>query len=214
MGNNDTFDNRNLEVAPCVQEEAPEPEEGKNPWPYAVWLFFGIMIGWGATYLALEVPHGQVEFGDVRDQLKSQMIRNSVEVTDSSETLNKSKVDGGQIYASVCASCHQASGQGLPGAFPPLDGSPWVIQNKFIPAKIILKGLTGPIEVKGVTFNGVMPGFENQLSSEEIAAVVNFIRSQWSNRESDVLTGEEVQTLQKQLSGKKTPWTADELKSP
>lgn len=83
---------------------------------------------------------------------------------------------GEQVYGSNCASCHQANGNGIPGAFPPLaehaaevasvDGG----RTYLIDA--VLFGLQGPIEVQGSTYDGVMPAWA-QLSDEEVAAVVN-----------------------------------------
>jgi len=196
-------------IAKCVKEEPPEPEEGKNPWPYAVWLFFGIMIGWGATYMALEVPHGLVSYGDQRQALAEEL---DPELAARSTGGGAKKIDGGQIYANLCVACHQASGSGLPGVFPPLDGSEWVTQDKLVPVKILLKGLQGPIQVKGAQYNGVMPAFESQISAAEIAAVVNYIRSSWSNKASDEVSEQEVEELKKELSARKQAWSADELK--
>jgi hypothetical protein len=57
------LDNKELNA---IKRELPEPEEGQNPWPYAVWLFFGVMIGWGATYLAFQAGSGEISGGDRR----------------------------------------------------------------------------------------------------------------------------------------------------
>nr|WP_233208453.1 cytochrome c [Pollutimonas subterranea] len=92
-----------------------------------------------------------------------------------------SVVDGRQIYTTTCQACHQATGQGLPGVFPPLAGAFWVTGDVNIPAQIVLHGLTGPIEVAGTTYNGAMPGFGTQLNDAQIAAVLTFIRAEWGN---------------------------------
>ncbi len=95
--------------------------------------------------------------------------------------------DGAEIYTRVCAACHQANGQGVPGAFPPLDGSPYVTgPNVERLASIMLYGLMGPINVKGTVYNGVMLPQASVLKDDELAAVASFIRSTWSNKASPV----------------------------
>jgi mono/diheme cytochrome c family protein len=89
-------------------------------------------------------------------------------------------VDGGQIFAAKCAACHQATGVGLPGVFPPLAGSEWVLGSDKVLVQIPLHGITGSIQVKGATYSGAMPVF-NTLSDGEIAAVLTYVRSQWGN---------------------------------
>src|SRR5262245_9976885 len=79
-------------------------------------------------------------------------------------------------YQTVCITCHQAEGQGVPGAFPPLAGSEWLTKDGETPIRIVLLGLSGPIEVKGVQFNQVMPPPAG-LSDEQIAEAISYARS-------------------------------------
>ncbi|APD08836.1 MULTISPECIES: cytochrome C-552 [Thermus] len=93
------------------------------------------------------------------------------------------QADGAKLYAQ-CAGCHQANGQGLPGAFPPLAGHVAEILAKqggreYL-IKVLLWGLQGQIEVKGMKYNGAMPGF-NGLKDEEIAALLNHIATAWGD---------------------------------
>jgi mono/diheme cytochrome c family protein len=92
-----------------------------------------------------------------------------------------SRPDGKQIYANVCNACHQPTGLGIPGAFPPLAGSDWVAGDPKILSAILLHGLMGPIKVNGVDYNGAMPAMGAQLKDEEIAAVLTYVRSEWGN---------------------------------
>ena len=91
--------------------------------------------------------------------------------------------DGGEVYA-VCAGCHQQNGQGIPGAFPPLAGhAPTLYAAEGGPeflVNVLLYGLQGEITVNGATYNGLMPAWQ-QLSNEEIAAVLNHILTSWGN---------------------------------
>lgn len=85
------------------------------------------------------------------------------------------------LYAMSCANCHQANGEGRFPVFPPLAGSPWVVGEKDRLIAVTLHGLDGPIEVNGVDYSGLMPGFAH-LSDREIAALLTHVRSEWGNR--------------------------------
>jgi mono/diheme cytochrome c family protein len=93
------------------------------------------------------------------------------------------QADGAKIYAQ-CAGCHQANGQGIPGAFPPLAGHVAEILSKAggreYLIRVLLWGLQGPIEVRGMRYNGVMPGYA-QWKDEEIAAILNHIATAWGD---------------------------------
>ena len=86
-----------------------------------------------------------------------------------------------------CAACHQVTGQGVPGAFPPLAPSEYVTgDNVERLAAIMIYGLMGPIEVNGVTYNSVMAPLGATLGDEELAAIGTYIRSNWGNSSSPV----------------------------
>ena len=57
---------------------------------------------------------------------------------------------GGEIYGMTCVACHQPSGAGLEGAFPPLDGSDWATGDPSLPIRIVTGGLQGPVKVLGL----------------------------------------------------------------
>lgn len=190
----------------ALEREQREPEEDQNPWPKAVYLFFGLMIGWGATYTAFQSGDGLLLGGDRRSPQEESGGGAAVSAGGAAPA-----VDGAQVYQKVCMACHQAQGEGLPGVFPPLAGSEWVLGSAEIPAKIILKGLEGPITVKGQTYQGVMPPFGEQLSDAEIAAVVSHVRSSWGNSAPPIKT-EEVSALRETLKERQLPWQAEELK--
>lgn len=93
---------------------------------------------------------------------------------------------GENIFNANCASCHQANGQGVTGAFPALAGhvpSLYNADRDYLP-NLLLYGLQGQINVAGVGYNGVMPAWA-QLSDEDLAAVLNYISTAWGN-ESDL----------------------------
>ncbi|MFI5207406.1 MAG: c-type cytochrome, partial [Gemmatimonadales bacterium] len=89
-------------------------------------------------------------------------------------------VNGQTIFAGTCAACHQPSGQGSPGMFPPLAGSDYVTGDAGRMIRIVLKGLSGAVTVHGGQFNGQMPPWQ-QLSDAELAAVISYVRTSWGN---------------------------------
>lgn len=82
--------------------------------------------------------------------------------------------DGKALYGQHCASCHGAEGQGIPGAIPPLAGNPRV-QDEAHVVKVVREGLSGPLEVGGVTYNGVMPPMP-QVSEAEARAIARYLK--------------------------------------
>ena len=84
-------------------------------------------------------------------------------------TVDELKQRGAQVYAANCVTCHQATGKGMPGAFPALDGSPVVNGPRTEQIKVVVNGRKG------------MPAFK-QLSDTELAAVITYTRNNWSNK--------------------------------
>ena len=96
-------------------------------------------------------------------------------------------IDANALFAQHCSACHQINGQGVPGAFPPLDKSPYVTgDNVERLASIMIYGLVGPINVLGTTYNAAMAPLGNAMNDEELAAVATYIRSSWSNKSGEV----------------------------
>ncbi|GGR03493.1 c-type cytochrome [Deinococcus ruber] len=91
--------------------------------------------------------------------------------------------NGKTLYNANCAACHQATGRGIPGAFPPQAGhfsDLLTAGGRAYTVRVALFGLAGPIQVKGKTYNGAMPGF-SQLSDAELAAILNYVATSWGN---------------------------------
>jgi mono/diheme cytochrome c family protein len=105
--------------------------------------------------------------------------------------------DGAQVYTS-CAVCHQANGQGVPGAFPPLAGHAadlYEADPSYL-AQVVLFGLEGAITVDGAQYASNMPAWQASLSDAQIAAVLNHILSLWGNEE---------------VVGEEQPYSAEEI---
>lgn len=95
---------------------------------------------------------------------------------------------GEKVYKGkgACIGCHQASGTGVPGQYPPLAGSEWVLRGDERIAMLVIHGLSGPIVVEGQPYNGQMPAQGITLSDKEIAQVISYIRNTWGNNASFV----------------------------
>ncbi len=98
---------------------------------------------------------------------------------------------GAQLYATYCAACHQPTGLGLPGAFPPLKGNPAVLAaDSAKHLDVILHGLQG-VAIDGVTYPSAMPPFATSLNDTDIADIANHERTAWGNQGKSV-TAEQV----------------------
>lgn len=119
---------------------------------------------------------------------------------------------GKVVFEKNCAICHQATGLGLPGQFPPLAGSEWVLASKPDRViRIVLNGLQGPITVKGQPYNGAMFAFKDMpLSDADIANALTYIRSAWGNK-APVVKPEQVKAIRAEVSSRLPPWSAPEL---
>jgi mono/diheme cytochrome c family protein len=125
-------------------------------------------------------------------------------------------LQGKKVYEETarCILCHQANGQGVANQFPPLAGSEWVLAKE--PGRlirIVLHGLHGPVTVKDEAFDSPsMIPWKDQLSDEELAVVLTFIRSnkEWHN-EAPPVSAEQVKAVRDKTSGRSAPWFIDEL---
>jgi cytochrome c oxidase subunit II len=102
-------------------------------------------------------------------------------------TLDDLKARGEKVYASNCVACHQATGKGMPPAFPPLDGSKIATGPKADHLNIVINGKP----------NTAMAAFGKQLNDTDIAAVVTFERNSWSNKTGEVIQPAEIKPLRK-----------------
>ncbi|OYW77457.1 MAG: hypothetical protein B7Z37_04260 [Verrucomicrobia bacterium 12-59-8] len=117
---------------------------------------------------------------------------------------------GSSGYA-VCGGCHQGNGGGLPGQFPPLAKSEFVLGGTERLIRITQHGLTGPVTVNGQGYNtpgGMMP-FGAAMSSQDLANVLTFVRNSWGN-EATMITKEMVQKVRDEEK-RASQWTAAEL---
>lgn len=154
------------------RREHPEPHEAGRPVPRSVLALAAGLVVFGVVYILGADVDTPSTWGDarVRDELAA-----------GRRAPDGARVDAAALYASHCAACHQATGRGLPGVFPPLAGSEWVGGKPSTLAAIVLHGVTGEITVAGATYRGAMPAFHGQFSDAQVAALLTHLRSQWGN---------------------------------
>jgi mono/diheme cytochrome c family protein len=172
--------------------EHAEPVERNNPVPWLLGLVAACLCVWGVSYFLLD------------PNLVPATAPPSKSAAPAPQAAAPVAADGAQIFASRCASCHQTTGAGLPGVFPPLAGSELVNGDANKVAEILLLGIDGPITVKGATFHGVMPAFGHQLSDAEIAAVASHVRASFGNK-SPAVTADVVKAERAKLGNRSTP---------
>lgn len=178
---------------PPQAREQHDPTERIQPIPLLVAAITLVMVVAGAAYILLSEPFGVPGLGDRRTLADLRPAGGAA----------GGAVDGKQVFAGNCAACHQATGKGLPGVFPPLDGSEWVAGSERVVANILLHGINGEITVAGNTFKGSMPSFQ-QLGDAELAAVATYVRSGWSNQAAPIKP--EVFAAQRKANPRTTPF--------
>ena len=148
----------------------------------------------GDAYVAYALPDGE----------DSQSLLNTPETTATIAD------EGLQLYTSRCASCHQFNGQGLGNDFPPLSGTEWVTGDKGRLIRIVLGGLSGPLEVDGIRYDGSMPPWGEFLDDKQVASLLTYIRSSWGNAAPPVLA-EEVANVRQATKDQDRLWTPEAL---
>ena len=113
---------------------------------------------------------------------------------ETGKSLEEQKAHGKQVFMQTCFACHQANGQGIPGAFPPLAKSDFLNKDVSRAIGVVKHGLNGEVTVNGNTFNSVMPA--QNLSDEEIADVLTYVYNDFNNNNS-VVTPEMVKAESK-----------------
>ncbi|UXH79951.1 c-type cytochrome [Roseateles amylovorans] len=182
------------------RREHPDPHEGTTPVPKALLMAVALLVAFCIAYIAASDIETPAAWGDGRHAADLGGVSATIAGT----------VDGAAVFASRCAACHQAQGQGLPGVFPPLAGSEWVKGKDSTTAAIVLHGVTGPLSVMGQTYNGAMPAFGELLSDAEIAAVLTHVRTHWGNQAAAV-TAETVALARAAHRGRTAPFGSQDL---
>jgi mono/diheme cytochrome c family protein len=120
---------------------------------------------------------------------------------------------GKVVYDALCLNCHQPTGLGLPGIYPPLASSDWVAGDAAKFSKIVMHGLTGPIKVNGREFKqpAPIPMPPMGLNDQQMADVLTYLRSNFGNR-APAVKPDEVKAVRDANSARSGFWTQEELR--
>jgi len=196
----------------AIRREKVEPRAGLEP--LSLWLIgiYGLAIFFGSAYLGRYsgnfTGNGLDPFGGAPHSTKSTSgpgAGPAVELTQAER--------GRKIFSANCATCHQMTGLGVAGQYPPLAGSEYVNGGTRRLGMIVLKGLQGPLTVKGMSFgSAVMQPWDKTLNDAKIADVLTFVRQEWGNTGGPV-AAESIAALRKELANHPDSYTEADLKA-
>lgn len=193
------------EVSAPVLREAAEPTEKSSPLPFWLVILAGILVFWGGFHLASNS-------GGFKADVYNPALAGGAGAAQAGPP--DPKIVGKRLFTQNCAVCHQASGMGVAGQFPPLVGSEWVVGGDWVGdnhlVKVLLAGMQGPIQVKGQSYNNAMPPW-SQLKDDDIAGILTYIRTEWGNS-APPITAEFVAKV-RASTDRKDPWTQKDLKA-
>src|SRR4051812_1512564 len=201
------------EVHAAIQREKREPRVGLEP--LSMWLIvvYGFAIFFGGAYLG---RYSGSFTGNSLDPNPGPPVakKGTGPQGPGGGTAELSPADRGKkVFSANCQVCHQADGNGSAGqGYPPLAGSEITNGGSRRAAMVVLKGLQGPITVKGKQFgSAVMQPWES-LGDQKVADVLTYERSSWGNKGSPV-TKEQIAALRKQLASHPGSFTAPDLEA-
>jgi mono/diheme cytochrome c family protein len=187
------------EVHAAIQREKREPRVGLEPlsvWLVAVW---GLALFTGGAYLGRFSGNFSGDSLDIAYIPPKKAGPGGPGGGGEAKELTPAE-RGKKIFAANCQTCHQANGQGVPGQYPPLAGSEFTTGGSRRMGMIVLKGLQGPVKVKGQMYgSAVMQPWDKTLTDQKIADVMTYERSEWGNTASPV-TAEQIAALRKELA--------------
>lgn len=118
---------------------------------------------------------------------------------------------GEKLFSANCALCHQPTGLGIAGQYPPLVGSEWVVGDA--PKRlqqILLHGIAGTIHVKGGVYNNNMPAWNATFTDKQIAGILSYVRQNWGNSAPPV-TEADMTLARKETASRTDAWSEAEL---
>ncbi len=205
------------EVHAAIAREHAEPQAGTMPIPTWLGVLSAAAICWAGVYVGMF--HGGFS-SSVYNEYESNpqaffplpVVKDRDKGTEELPLIAL----GEKVYKNNCAVCHQPTGVGQPGAVPPLAASEWVDGSEASEKRLLamlLRGLNGPINVKGVTYNSpAMQGFGAQMKPRELAGVLTYVRQSWGNKAGEI-TEAQVVAAKKAFADKVGPYTEAEIKA-
>ncbi len=198
----------------AIQREKLEPRVGLEP--LSLWLIavYGLAVFFGGAYLGRYSGNFSGDGLDPLGGAPRPAKTSAAGPGGAAQTAELTPAERGKkIFSANCATCHQMTGTGVAGQYPPLAGSEYVNGGTRRLGMIVLKGLQGPLTVKGSHFGtAVMQPWEKTLTDQKIADVLTFIRQEWGNTGGPV-SPEGIAALRKDLAGHPESWTEPDLKA-
>lgn len=185
-----------------AHEPSHEPSPAGPSWPAIVGAL--VLLMWGGLYIG---TYSGGFGGDVFNEGANYKPTASAPVDPA-----KAQITLGQkLFSANCALCHQSSGLGQAGVYPPLAGSEWVIGDS--PKRlqqILLHGISGTIHVKGGIYNNNMPAWNAAFTDKQIAAILTYVRQEWGNN-APPITEAEMAEARKETASRTDAWSEAEL---
>jgi len=207
------------DVHAILLREKPEPRENRAPLPLYLLGFVAAWIFFVAIYAIHHRGGVELTFQKAAliydERYTAAMDKNHVAVKVVIDPL----VQGKKLFNGTCATCHQATGQGVPGTYPPLAKSEWVNGPDERVIRILLHGLGGDVKVLGNTYNGSMPNFGKgggggyNWTDENIAYVLTYVRQAFGNTAAAIEPAKVTEIRTKSAAGRDKPWTMAELEA-
>lgn len=192
-----------------LENEKNEPTEASSlEFIYVPVVLISMLVGFGVSYLALRTQNTSMSPGDSRTAPVAAAATAAPAAGGTADELPALMEKGKQVYATTCQACHQATGAGIPGAFPPLAESEWVNGSDRRMVAIVLHGLQGEVTVKGQKYQGAMPPFKDQLKPEDVAAVATYVRGSFGNK-AGAVSVETVRRALEETAARTSPWNGE-----
>jgi len=185
-----------------LQKQKPDKASGYSFLPLAVLGLMCSSVFFGSIYLA----HYSIRFDPLVTNENARREKPGAVV----QTAVPPAVLGKKVFTTICATCHQLTGQGVPGVYPPLAGSEWAQGSEERIIRIVLHGLNGPISVSGKDYSNAMASLGGVLKDEQIANALTYVRQEWGNKAPEV-KAETVARIRAEVGNHPAPWTSAEL---
>ncbi len=199
------------QVHAAIAREKREPRVGLEPLSMWLIIVYGLALFFGGAYLGRFSGNFSGDSLDVSFAPgKSHGGPGGGAGAGAEQPLTPAE-RGKKLFSANCATCHQMSGLGVPGQYPPLAGSEYVNGGTRRLGMILLKGLVGPVKVEGKEFGAAqMQAWETNFTDQKIADILTFIRQEWGNTGGPV-AAEGISALRKELASRKESWTEPDL---
>ena len=124
---------------------------------------------------------------DRKNQAQVQAIETAVTENPDDDVMKR----GQNVYNQACLVCHQVNGSGVPMMYPPIQESEIIAGDHEKLIKLVLEGMSGPIEIKGEQYNSTMPPQKDILNDQQISDLLTFLRRSFGNS-ADAISEKEV----------------------